>query len=72
MKDKLNTLYGRSQYICLNIHSGKTKSMKINQVNENPIFLGEISLQGIESYIYFESNVNTVVRGWRGHTEIVK
>lgn len=39
-QDKLSILDGKLQQPSLNIHWGKTKIIKANQTNYNPIFLG--------------------------------
>lgn len=58
---KINILNGRSQQSGVETHRGKTKrlnELRINQANYNPIFLGETSLQDVNSQTYLGSSVD--------------
>lgn len=57
MHDKLNILDTMSQQLGLKIHRGKTKEMKVNQAN-NPICLGEASLQKVDFCTCLSSNID--------------
>ena len=58
MQNKTELLDTISQQIGLNIHRGKTKVMRINANNREPITLGRETLQEVDSFTYLGSIIN--------------
>ena len=58
MQNKTVLLDTISQQIGLNIHRGKTKIMRINANNREPIALGNESLQEVDTFTYLGSIIN--------------
>jgi hypothetical protein len=58
MQDKTNTVADNSASIGLNIHSGKSKLMKVNSTSVAPIKLADKALEEVESFTYLGSIVD--------------
>ncbi|VDP47843.1 unnamed protein product [Schistosoma margrebowiei] len=55
MQMKTTRVAGASTSVGLNIHKGKTKVLKYNTENTNPIILDRETLEDVESFMYLES-----------------
>ena len=58
MQDKTTMLDRISKQTGLNIHREKTKIMRINTNNKEPILLGNEPLQDVETFTYLGSIIN--------------
>ena len=59
MQEKTNRLAETSSQVGLNIHEGKTKSMRINTSSTQPIILGDTRLEEVESFTYLGSTISS-------------
>ena len=58
MQEKTDRLDKVSKSVGLNIHSGKTKILRINTTSDLPITLRETPLEEVDSFMYLGSTVN--------------
>ena len=58
MQAKTNILAETSSEVGLNIHEGKTKSMRVNTTSTQPIILGDSRIEEVESFTYLGSIVD--------------
>ena len=58
MPVKTNTVGTASESVGLNIHKAKTKILKYNMENTNPITLDSETLEEMETFTYLNSNVD--------------
>ena len=58
MEEKIDRLNAESSRLGLQIHRGKTKTMRINAANSDPIHLGNIELDDVDEFTYLGSIVD--------------
>jgi diacylglycerol kinase family enzyme len=58
MQDKINDLQQESIQDGLKINIGKTKEMRINTKNKNPIQIDGNIIENVENFTYLGSNVS--------------
>ena len=58
MQEKTSIVAATWARICLNIHKGKSKVLKVNATNATPIMLEDEAIEEVDSFIYLGSTVD--------------